>query len=108
VASGGCVDIGHVAREVGWSRRHLGERFHREVGLAPKPTARLVRFDRAKSLLKRRAGAGTVADVAAATGYADQAHFTREFRALAGSTPTRWLAEELPSVQDAEDLGPAR
>jgi AraC-like DNA-binding protein len=108
VASGGCVDIGHVAREVGWSRRHLGERFHREFGLAPKPTARLVRFDRAKSLLKRRAGAGTVADVAAATGYADQAHFTREFRALAGSTPTRWLAEELPSVQDAEDLGPAR
>ena len=135
VASGGCVDIGHVARHVGWSRRHLGERFHREVGLAPKPTARLVRFDRAKNLLRAGADVGaapadgngrrptgpagpavTLASVAAVAGYADQAHFTREFRALAGSTPTRWLADELPSiradelpsVQDGEGTAAAR
>lgn len=104
VDSCGAAAIGRVADEVGWSRRHLGARFRAEVGLAPKATARVVRFDRAKGLLAKGA---RLADVAAAAGYADQAHFTREFRELAGRTPRAWLAEDLPSVQDPErvDIG---
>jgi AraC-like DNA-binding protein len=102
VESGGTVGVHEVAEEVGWSRRHLAERFREEVGLAPKATARVARFDVAKQLLIRGQGSASLADVAATAGYADQAHFTREFRELAGCTPTRWLAEELPSVQDPE------
>lgn len=102
VDSGGSIAVGRLAEEVGWSRRHLGERFRHEVGLAPKPTARVVRFDRAKQLLS--AGRSGLADIAARAGYADQAHLNREFRELAGRTPTAWLAEELPSVQDAEPV----
>jgi AraC-like DNA-binding protein len=100
VASGGRAGVGELAEEVGWSRRHLGERFRQEIGLAPKATGRVVRFDRAKALL-RRTGRGAIAEVAFAAGYADQAHLNREFKELAGCTPTQWLAEELPSVQDA-------
>jgi AraC-like DNA-binding protein len=103
VASGGAVGVGELADEVGWSRRHLGDRFRAEIGLAPKVTGRVVRFHRAKQLLGRATRPG-LADIAAAVGYADQAHFTREFRELAGTTPTRWLAEDLPSVQDLDDL----
>jgi len=45
-----------------------------------------------------------LADVAALAGYYDQAHFTRDWRDLAGCSPTTWLAEEFPSVQDTDPI----
>lgn len=101
VGSGGTVPIGRVAAAVGWSTRHLGERFRAEYGLSPKTVARVARFGRSHALLRRR---GTsIAAVAARCGYADQAHLTREWRDIAGVTPTRWWADdELAFVQDGE------
>ncbi|HEY2193325.1 MAG TPA: AraC family transcriptional regulator [Actinomycetospora sp.] len=89
--------VGELAREVGWSGDHLGRRFRAEFGVGPKVAARMARFDRARRDVARRAGAGplALADVAADHGYADQAHLTREFRALADCTPTRWVDEEV-------------
>jgi AraC-like DNA-binding protein len=82
-----------VADEVGWSRRHLASRFATEIGLSPRTSARVARFDRARRALA--AGqAASLADLAAAHGYADQAHLAREFRELAGCPPSQWLAEE--------------
>ncbi|MDQ4038783.1 MAG: helix-turn-helix domain-containing protein [Actinomycetota bacterium] len=100
VRTGGRVPVARLARHVGWSRRHLGERFRREIGLSPKTAARVIRFDRSHTALTRSATTG-LAEIAAACGYADQAHLTREWRALAGATPTAWMAAELPFVQDA-------
>jgi len=104
VASGGTVPVHALADEVGWSERHLGQRFRAEVGVGPKVAARMARFDRARRRLAARAIAGAplrLADIAADGGYADQAHLAREFGALAGCSPTRWLAEEIGNVQDA-------
>lgn len=89
--SRGLAPIGKLAEEVGWSRRHLAARFRDQVGLAPKPTARVLRFRRAAALL-RQADAGTISEVAATCGYADHAHLTREFGELAGCTPTDFRA----------------
>lgn len=99
VASRGAAPVSAVAADVGWSRRHLGEQFRREYGLPPKVVARVLRFEQATQRLRRRPGT-PLTQVAADTGYADQAHFTREFRELAGCPPGRWLAEEFPFVQD--------
>jgi AraC-like DNA-binding protein len=104
LASGGTASVGHLARESGWSTRRFGTRFRTEIGLAPKEAARVVRFDRARRLLQRRvaaAGPPELAALAAACGYYDQAHLAREFRALAGCPPSRWLAEEFRNVQAA-------
>lgn len=103
--SSGRARVADVADEVGWSRRHLGERFRREHGLAPKTLARVARFDRSRTLLQ--AGPRRLADVAAVCGFADQAHLAREWNDLVGLPPSAWLAaEELPFVQDwAADLG---
>jgi AraC-like DNA-binding protein len=100
-ASHGRVEVATLAREVGWSRRHLGERFRREFGLTPKIAGRVMRFELAHRLLKAPHRPG-LADVAVRAGFYDQAHLHREWRELAGCTPRRWLAEEFPfpSMQD--------
>lgn len=94
VASGGRASVGELARDLGWSRRHLTERFTREVGVAPKTYARVVRFDRARELIAT-AGGRSLARVALDAGYYDQAHLNRDFRELAGAPPT-----QLPFVQE--------
>lgn len=99
VGSGGAARVDEVAAEIGWSRRHLGQRFSREYGLTVKEAARVVRFERSKRTLQR-GGLPTLADVAAACGFYDQAHLAREWNDLAGCPPSAWLAgEELPFVQ---------
>jgi AraC-like DNA-binding protein len=98
--------VGALARDVGWSGDHLGRRFRAEFGVGPKVAARMARFDRARREVARRAGDGTLAlaDVAATHGYADQAHLAREFRSLAGCSPTRWVEEEVrPGMSGGSD-----
>ena len=99
--AGGAVRVADLATETGWSSRHLASRFRAEIGLTPKAAARVIRFDRAKQTLIRhvRDDGYQLADLAADTGYFDQAHLAREFRALAGVPPSQWLAEEFRNVQ---------
>ncbi|MFF4773662.1 helix-turn-helix domain-containing protein [Microtetraspora fusca] len=102
--TGGGLTVSDLAREVGWSTRYLGRRFREEIGLGPKEAARVVRFDRARRTLQHQAAAGappTLAALAASFGYYDQAHLAREFGALAGCSPSRWLAEESPTFTAA-------
>jgi AraC-like DNA-binding protein len=98
----GAGPVNALGEQIGWSSRHLRARFAAEVGLTPKHAARVVRFHRARGMLQHRVLAGgspELARLAAATGYVDQAHLAREFRALAGCPPTTWLVEEFPEVQ---------
>ncbi|GAA1857629.1 AraC family transcriptional regulator [Asanoa iriomotensis] len=87
-ATAGAAPVAALAAETGWTRRHLGAVFRRELGLPPKVLARLIRFERAHRLSSRAATAGWAA-VAADAGYYDQAHLIRDFRTFTGSTPTR-------------------
>ena len=102
LATGGTMTVSALAEETGWSTRHLRTRFADEVGLTPKAAARVVRFDRARRLLQRRAASGRPLDLAALAthcGFYDQAHMDGEFRALAGSAPTTWLVREFRNLQ---------
>jgi AraC-like DNA-binding protein len=84
----GAAPVAQIAGELGCSRRHLTQRFGAELGLPPKALGRVLRFQRAVTLL--RAG-GELADVAYSCGYYDQPHFNRDFRELAGVTPSEFL-----------------
>ncbi|WP_147143199.1 helix-turn-helix domain-containing protein [Nocardia ninae] len=102
VGSGGVLTVGALAEEIGWSRQHLARKFNDEFGLSPKLAARITRFERARRMLERTPSYITIAQVAASCGYYDQAHLNRDFAELAGTSPTTWLSEEIPSVQDTD------
>ena len=85
----GNVSIARVAAGAGLTPRHLERLFHRDVGIAPKRLARITRFQRALMLIE--AGGKGGAETAIDCGYADQAHFVRDFRRLAGCSPSAHL-----------------
>jgi AraC-like DNA-binding protein len=89
VETSGRLPIGTLATELGSSRKHIAERFRKEVGVSPKTLARVLRFRRAVGLL--RDGELALADVARGCGYFDQAHFNRDFRKFAGTTPAGFV-----------------
>ncbi len=73
-------------------------RFEQAVGLTPKRYARVLRFH---TLIKglARQPPGDWAQTAAEAGYADQSHLIREFKRLAGITPTAYqpIAPDQPT-----------
>lgn len=107
LGSDGRVTVATLAGEVGWSRRHFGELFRRELGLSPKQASRVLRFERATASLRGRDHID-LAKLAVDCGFYDQAHLTHEWRSLAGCSPGTWIAEELPYLQDGEPPGAAR
>jgi AraC-like DNA-binding protein len=70
-----------VAEAVGLSERQLHRRCLDAFGYGPKTLARILRLQRALRLAHR---GHAFADIAARTGFADQAHLARDVRALAG------------------------
>lgn len=78
--------VADVAEAVGLSERQLRRRSLDAFGYGPKTLARILRLARAVDLARR----GTaLADVAAESGYADQAHLARDVKSLAGVSLTQ-------------------
>jgi AraC-like DNA-binding protein len=92
-ASGGTVRVGHLADEIGCSRRHLVQGFREQVGVSPKVLGRILRFQRAVAM----AGGGPGwAEIAVRCGYYDQAHMVRDFQQFAGASPGEFARRRLP------------
>ncbi|WP_246125379.1 AraC family transcriptional regulator [Exilibacterium tricleocarpae] len=66
---------------------HLIRRFKREIGLPPHAYQVNVRVNRAKQLLREKM---SIAEVAAATGFSDQAHLQRNFKSHTAMTPAQY------------------
>ena len=84
------LKVGELARSLGEPTRSMRARAHREIGLSPKRMLRVLRLHSALHAARDRARSWS--EVAHLTGYADQAHLTRELRALIGETPSTWQA----------------
>ncbi len=86
------VTLGRLARELGLTHQHLGTLFRQSVGVPPRLLFRVLRFHSAVTALRAAPPGTRLAAIAAGAGYADQAHFNRDFRELAGCTPSHYLA----------------
>ena len=82
------ASVGRATATLAMPERTLRDRVLREIGLSPKLTLRILRLHRALLCAGRREL--SFAAVAQMCGYADQAHFTRDCRALLGETPSQW------------------
>jgi len=82
--------VTEMARRLHSPARSLRDAALRDVGLGPKRILRIIRLHAA--LRAARASGASWSQIAAATGYSDQAHLTRELRALLGETPVAWAA----------------
>jgi AraC-like DNA-binding protein len=76
--------VDQLATALGFSERQLQRRFLTAVGYGPKTLQRVLRLRRFLTADARFDG---LAAAAVGAGYADQAHLTRECRALTGLTP---------------------
>ena len=83
--------VDELAREADLSERSLQRLVEQRIGLSPKWLLQRRRLHDAVEALK--AGRGTLAEVAADLGYADQAHFTHDFRTVTGMTPGEYARE---------------
>jgi AraC-like DNA-binding protein len=88
----GQVKIRDLADSCHVSRRQLERTFRAVVGSSPKALARKMRFEHARDHLWRTPDCD-LATLAHSCGYADQAHFTREFKRFSHRTPGQFVAE---------------
>jgi AraC-like DNA-binding protein len=83
--------VEQLSKWLGISHRHLQRRFWSAVGYAPKMFQSVLRFQRLLHLASSARDQQSLAQLAAAAGYADQPHMTREVGRYSGSSPSRLL-----------------
>jgi AraC-like DNA-binding protein len=89
--SWGAVPIASLADDAGVSANHLSTQFKAHLGVTPKRVARIYRFARLILSVDARRPVD-FSELAHSAGYFDQSHFSREFKAFTGHTPTSYLA----------------
>ena len=95
--SRGQMRVNQIAGAIGCSPRQLEREFRAAAGLSPKAMARVIRFQNLLGMV----GADALrrwASVALDCGYADQPHMVREFRDLAGQSPTEHQSHPLGNL----------
>lgn len=85
-ASDGRASVDAVAATAGVSGRQVERLFAHCLGIPPKTVGRVLRFQSALRSLMRDPGC-SLAEVAAAAGYFDQAHFIKDFKRMTGGVP---------------------
>jgi AraC-like DNA-binding protein len=93
----GAASVRDVASRIGLCQRRFIQVFAGEVGLTPKLYCRVIRFQRAREIV-RNFEAPDWAWVAAKCGYFDQSHLIRDFKDFSGISPVNYLRQASENV----------
>lgn len=84
--------VATLRRRLDMSERTLLRRSRQHFGYGPKTLDRILRFQRFQAIADRADRAG-LAEMAAGSGYADQAHLSREIQALCGVSASTFVRQ---------------
>jgi AraC-like DNA-binding protein len=87
-------NIENIAARYGISARYLQKLFLQYTGLTPKLYSKINRFQHSLRLVTKKEASLT--SIAYDSGYFDQSHFIREFKAFTGFTPSGYALETSP------------
>ncbi|MGC4026611.1 MAG: AraC family transcriptional regulator [Mesorhizobium sp.] len=85
------IRLQDIASLLGLSESYFSHAFKASTGVPPSRWQMETRIGKVKELLSR--DSTSLTEIAAITGFADQAHLTRAFKKLVGSTPAQWRRE---------------
>ena len=88
VESSGLLSVKTLSQNVFYSERHLNRMFDKYMGVSVKSFSRLVRVNKALSLLQRPSL--SIMQVCLQTGFYDIPHFIRDFKSICGITPQEY------------------
>jgi AraC family transcriptional regulator len=83
------ISLANIATAAGMSPFHLTRVFKKTMGMSPHQYLVEVRVHSARALVSSGGDRPSLAEVAAAVGFADQSHLTRQFKRILGTTPKK-------------------
>jgi AraC-like DNA-binding protein len=87
----GNISIKALEQQLGISTRQIERLFRAKLGLSPKEMSKIIRLNSAFSSLEKEPDM-SLTSLAYQAGYYDQSHFTRDFKGIAGVSPTKLLS----------------
>ncbi len=91
---GRSILVEDLAREAALSPSHFAQLFKRTIGMSPMQFVMTYRVEQARKKLRERDT--PLIDIAMSCGFADQAHFSRVFKQIAGESPSKYRKRLLP------------
>ncbi|WP_207434582.1 AraC family transcriptional regulator [Sabulibacter ruber] len=88
----GNVSIKSLEGQLGISTRHLERLFRAKLGLSPKEMSKIIRLNAAFSNLEANPST-SLTQVSYEAGYFDQSHFSRDFKGIAGVSPSKLFSQ---------------
>lgn len=92
-SSNGMSTVAEICREADCNERQLERMFRKRVGLSPKLYTRIIRFAYIFQLVEGNEKING-SELGVASGYYDQSHFIRNFKAFTGEDPSRYFFDE--------------
>jgi len=84
------ISLARLNQEIGYSQKHFIGMFRRQVGIAPKPYLKIIRFQKAIRAIEQRQKVNW-SMIAQDCGFYDQAHFINDFKSFSGFTPDEYV-----------------
>ena len=88
----GTVPMSELCKRLFINERQLQRLFQKYIGLSPKFYARIIRFNYIFRLLEE--GRNSWTEITYHSGYFDQSHFIRDFKAFTGEDPSKYFFDE--------------